>query len=65
MDKDHLPLLEGQNMLRRSKILAGTQRDKFALTEVIKNLSSASGREADMADIMRNWSSLCRFYKMG
>lgn len=51
MDKDHLPLLEDQNLVRRSEILAGTGSAKVALTEAIKSLSHVSGREADVADI--------------
>ncbi len=42
----HLPLLEGQNPLRRSEIFAGIRRAKFALTEAINSLSNTSGREA-------------------
>jgi hypothetical protein len=47
MDKDHLPLLEDQNPVRRSEIFAGTGSAKVALTEAIKSLSNVSGREAD------------------
>ena len=49
MDKDHLPLLEDQNPVRRSEILAGTGSAEVALTEAIKSLSNVSGREADIA----------------
>lgn len=48
MDKDHLPLLEDQNPVRRSEILAGTGSATLALTEAIKSLSNVSGREADI-----------------
>ncbi|MCF8581534.1 hypothetical protein L2X67_17125 [Enterobacter ludwigii] len=48
MDKDHLPLLEDQNPVRRSEIFAGTGSAKVALTEAIKSLSNVSGREADV-----------------
>ncbi|MEN7462981.1 hypothetical protein, partial [Pantoea dispersa] len=48
----HLPLLEDQNPVRRSEILAGTGSAKVALTEAIKSLSNVSGREADIACIM-------------
>jgi hypothetical protein len=48
MDKDHLPLLEDQNPVRRSEILADTGSAKVALTEAIKSLSNVSGREADI-----------------
>ena len=48
MDKDHLPLLEDQNPVRRSEIFAGTGSAKVALTEAIKSLSNVSGREADI-----------------
>jgi len=48
MDKDHLPLLEDQNPVRRSEIFAGTGRAKIALTDAVKNLSNVSGREADV-----------------
>ncbi|HBU6366850.1 TPA: hypothetical protein MC503_003337 [Citrobacter freundii] len=48
MDKDNLPLLEDQNPVRRSEILAGTGSAKVALTEAIKSLSNVSGREADV-----------------
>jgi hypothetical protein len=54
MDKDHLPLLEDQNPVRRSEIFAGTGSAKIALTEAIKSLSNVSGREAD---ILRVFSS--------
>ncbi|HBT4805297.1 TPA: hypothetical protein MB363_004934 [Klebsiella quasipneumoniae subsp. similipneumoniae] len=50
MDTNHLPLLEDQNPLRRSEILAGTGSAKVALTEAIKSLSNVSGREADVCD---------------
>lgn len=53
MDKDHLPLLEDQNPVRRSEIFAGTGSAKVALTEAIKNLSNVSGREADFLKILR------------
>ena len=52
MDKDHLPLLEDQNPVRRSEIFAGTGSAKVALTEAIKSLSNVSGREADVANTM-------------
>ncbi|WP_213792177.1 hypothetical protein, partial [Klebsiella aerogenes] len=45
----HLPLLEDQNPVRRSEILAGTGSATLALTEAIKSLSNVSGREADVA----------------
>ena len=48
MDKDHLPLQEDQNPVRRSEIFAGTGSAKVALTEAIKSLSNVSGREADI-----------------
>src|SRR5688572_4678389 len=48
MDKDHLPLLEDQNPVRRSEIFADTGSAKVALTEAIKSLSNVSGREADV-----------------
>lgn len=48
MDKDHLPLLEGQNLLWRSEIFAGSRSETLALTEAIKSLSNVSGREADI-----------------
>ena len=48
MDKDHLPLLEDQNPVRRSEIFAGTGSAKVALTEAIKSLSNVSGQEADV-----------------
>ena len=53
MDKDNLPLLEDQNPVRRSEILAGTGSAKVALTEAIKSLSNVSGREADFLKILR------------
>ncbi|MFO4448580.1 hypothetical protein AAHC63_13185, partial [Klebsiella quasipneumoniae subsp. quasipneumoniae] len=50
-----LPLLEDQNPVRRSEILAGTGSATLALTEAIKSLSNVSGREADlMNSILRN-----------
>ncbi|WP_207205544.1 MULTISPECIES: hypothetical protein [Yersiniaceae] len=48
MEKDHLPLLEDQNLLPRGKKLPGGRRTKFALTEDIKRLSDVSGGEADV-----------------
>lgn len=48
MDKDHLPLLEDQNPLRRSEIFAGSRSATLDLTEAIKSLSNVSGREADV-----------------
>lgn len=45
MDKDHLPLLEDQNPVRRSEKFAGTRSMKVVLTEDIKSLSNVSGRE--------------------
>ena len=48
MDKDHLPLQEDQNPVRRSEIFAGSGSAKVALTEAIKSLSNVSGREADV-----------------
>ena len=48
MDKDHLPLLEDQNPVRRSEIFAGSRSATLALTEAIKSLSNVSGREADV-----------------
>ncbi|WP_374221738.1 hypothetical protein [Klebsiella quasivariicola] len=48
MDKDHLPLLEDQNPLRRSEIFAGSRSATLALTEAIKSLSNVSGREAEV-----------------
>ena len=54
MDKDHLPLLEDQNPLRRSEIFAGTRRAKFALAEAIKSLSNASGREGDVKGLKKH-----------
>lgn len=51
MDKDHLPLLEDQNPVRRSEIFAGTGSAKVAFTEAIKSLSNVSGREADSESI--------------
>ena len=50
MDKDHLPLLEDQNPVRRSEIFAGTGSAKITLTGAVKSLSNVSGREADIAD---------------
>ncbi|MGR7483797.1 hypothetical protein [Klebsiella aerogenes] len=47
MDKDHLPLLEDQNPVRRSKIFAGTGSAKVVFTEAIKSLSNVSWLEAD------------------
>ncbi|MEV9152749.1 hypothetical protein AB0129_25225, partial [Klebsiella pneumoniae] len=47
---DHLPLLEDQNPVRRSEILAGTGSATLALTEAIKSLSNVSGRDADIAN---------------
>jgi hypothetical protein len=38
MDKDHLPLLEDQNPVRRSEILSGTGRVKISLTNAVKKL---------------------------
>ncbi|MFO4448328.1 hypothetical protein AAHC63_11830, partial [Klebsiella quasipneumoniae subsp. quasipneumoniae] len=43
-----LPLLEDQNPVRRSEILAGTGSATLALTEAIKSLSNVSGREAEI-----------------
>ncbi|MEN7463343.1 hypothetical protein, partial [Pantoea dispersa] len=48
----HLPLLEDQNPVRRSEILAGTGSAKVALTEAIKSLSNVSGREAGIGTIL-------------
>ena len=48
MDKDHLPLQEDQNPVRRSEIFAGSGSAKVALTEAIKSWSNVSGREADV-----------------
>lgn len=50
MDKDHLPLLEDQNPVRRSEILSGTGRVKISLTNAVKSLSNVSGREADVTN---------------
>ena len=36
MDKNHLPLLEDQNMLQRGKILTGTRGAKFAFAEACR-----------------------------
>jgi hypothetical protein len=47
MDRDHLPLLEDQNPLRRSEIFTGTRSAKIALVDVVKSLSNVSGREAE------------------
>lgn len=46
MYKEHLLLLEEQNLVRRSEIFAGTGSVKVALTKAIKSLSNVSGREA-------------------
>ncbi|WLS81206.1 hypothetical protein Q3V30_22340 (plasmid) [Erwinia pyri] len=43
MDKDHLPLLEDQNPLRRSEIFAGTRSETLALTEAIKACRMSQG----------------------
>ena len=56
MDKDHLPLLEDQNPVRRSEILSGTGRVKISLTNAVKSLSNVSGREADVTNIYMHQS---------
>ncbi|MCK6045129.1 hypothetical protein KMY63_24670, partial [Klebsiella pneumoniae] len=43
-------LLEDQNPVRRSEILAGTGSATLALTEAIKSLSNVSGREAEVRE---------------
>ncbi|WP_210408684.1 hypothetical protein, partial [Klebsiella pneumoniae] len=51
-----LPLLEDQNPVRRSEILAGTGSATLALTEAIKSLSNVSGREAGIDYLLNEWS---------
>ncbi|EGY1962364.1 hypothetical protein PP677_003819 [Salmonella enterica] len=60
MDKDHLPLLEDQNPVRRSEIFAGTGSAKVALTEAIKSLSNVSGRDIAVLGMVKNQSSVER-----
>ncbi len=62
MDKDHLPLLEDQKLVRRSEILAGTESAKVALTEAIKSLSNVSEREAGIVFIVEFFSEENRLY---
>lgn len=56
MDKDHLPLLEDQNPLRRSEIFAGTRSETLALTEAIKACQMSQGvkRTSQLTRIMRS-----------
>jgi len=48
MDKDHLPLLEDQNLYDEATYLLALE---VALTEAVKSLSNVSGHETDIKPI--------------